>query len=107
MKSLLVPVPLSIRKYVLNAVVARILPVAEFVCTRSVLLLLTGWAQWHPNAVKKARMMFDEITEIPKAKYGDAFSVRKFTHDDLSMNRCIYLPHTITSIDGRDDLPFM
>ena len=57
-----------------------------------------------PNAVKKARMMFDEITEIPKAKYGDA---SKITHDDLSMNRCIYLPHTITSIDGRDDLPFM
>ena len=59
-----------------------------------------------PNAVKKARMMFDEITTIPKAKYGDAFR-RNFTHDNLSMNRCIYLPHTVTSIDGKEDLPFM
>ena len=57
-----------------------------------------------PNAVKKARMMFDEITEIPKENYNDA---SKFTHDDLSMNRCIHLPHTVTSIDGREDLPFM
>ena len=56
---------------------------------------------------EKARMKFDEITEIPKEKYWDAFSVRKFTHDDLSMKPYIYLPHTITSIDGKQDLPFM
>ena len=57
-----------------------------------------------PNEQQKARMMFDEITEIPEENYKD---VRKFTHDDLSMNRCIYLPHTASSIDGREDLPFM
>ena len=60
-----------------------------------------------PNEKQKAKMMFDEITEIPKEKYYDALSVRKFTHDDLSMNRYVYLPHTISSIDGREDLPFM
>ena len=61
-----------------------------------------------PNYEKqKATMMIDEITEIAKENYWDAFSVRKFTHDDATMNRCIHLPHTVTSIDGREDLPFM
>ena len=60
------------------------------------------------NQKEKARIMFDEITQIPKENYWDAFSLRNFTHDDLSMNRrCIYLPHTVTSIDGKEDLPFM
>ena len=57
-----------------------------------------------PKERKRKKMMYDEETNIPKSKYWDA---SKITHDDLSMNRCIYLPHTITSIDGRDDLPFM
>ena len=59
------------------------------------------------NQKQKKRMMFDDIIEIPKEKYGDAFSLRKFTHDELSMKPYIYLPHTITSIDGKQDLPFM
>ena len=59
------------------------------------------------NQKQKKRMMFDDIMEIPEEKYGDAFSLRKFTHDELSMKPYIYLPHTITSIDGKQDLPFM
>ena len=59
------------------------------------------------NQKEKARIMFDEITQIPKENYWDAFSLRNFTHDDLSMKPYIYLPHTITSIDGKQDLPFM
>ena len=37
-----------------------------------------------PNMKQKARMMFHEITEIPREKYNEGLSVRKFTHD-LSM----------------------
>ena len=51
-----------------------------------------------PNMKQKARMMFHEITEIPREKYNEGLSVRKFTHD-LSMAHYMYLPHTSEDID--------
>ena len=60
-----------------------------------------------PNQMEKARMMFDDVIEIPEEKYQDDMRARKFTHDDSALNGSIYLPHAVTRLDGSPGLPFI